>query len=55
MKINVNAHSSIQIDNIYFDPYLITEETHNAKYIFITHPHYDHMSLEDIDKVISKR
>ena len=25
-----------------------------AKYIFITHTHYDHLSLEDIKKIISK-
>lgn len=55
MKINVNAHSSIQIDKIYFDPYLITQETHNAKYIFITHSHYDHLSTDDIDKVINNK
>lgn len=53
MKINVNSHSSIQIDNIYIDPFQIKRAKHNAKYIFLTHTHYDHMSLEDIDKVIT--
>lgn len=53
MKINVNEHSSIQIDNIYFDPYNIKNATHKAKYIFLTHTHYDHLSENDIDKVIN--
>lgn len=38
-------------DNIYIDPYKIENETHNAKYLFITHSHYDHFSIEDIEKV----
>lgn len=38
-------------DNIYIDPYKIENETHNAKYLFITHSHYDHFSVEDIEKV----
>lgn len=52
MNINVNKHSSIQIDDIFFDPYLIEDESKKAKYIFLTHTHYDHLSLDDIDKVI---
>lgn len=43
--------NSIKINNIYFDPYHITEEKHDAEIIFITHSHYDHFSLEDIKKV----
>jgi len=53
MKININSHSSIQIDDIYFDPFQIKRAKHNAKYIFITHTHYDHLSIEDIDKIIT--
>ena len=53
MKININSHSSIQIDNIYFDPFQIKRAKHTAKYIFITHTHYDHLSVEDIDKIIT--
>lgn len=55
MKININSHSSIQIDDIYFDPFQIDKAKNNAKYIFITHTHYDHLSLEDIDKVVSDK
>lgn len=52
--INVNNHSSIQINDIFIDPYGITDTNKKAKYIFITHTHYDHLSLEDIKKIISK-
>lgn len=54
MMINVNNHSSIQINDIFIDPYGITDTNKKAKYIFITHTHYDHLSLEDIKKIISK-
>ena len=52
MNINVNKHSSIQIDDIFIDPYLISNKSKKAKYILITHPHYDHLSIDDIDKVV---
>ena len=54
MEIKLNAQSSIKITSnktIYFDPYLIKEETHDADYIFITHEHYDHFDIESIKKV----
>ncbi|MBR2577871.1 MAG: MBL fold metallo-hydrolase [Erysipelotrichaceae bacterium] len=54
MKISINKHSSIRIESdkvIYFDPYLIDEESHDADIIFITHEHHDHFSIEDIRKV----
>lgn len=51
-KVRVLYHASIVLhDNIYIDPYKIENETHNAKYLFITHSHYDHFSIEDIEKV----
>lgn len=53
-KIEVLIHSSIRFigeKRIYFDPYQIRETYQDADYIFITHPHYDHLSLEDIKKV----
>ena len=53
LNINVNSHSSIQVNNMIFDPYNITDTTTKAKYIFLTHTHYDHLSLDDIDKVIT--
>ena len=54
MEIKVNSQSSIKIISdkiVYFDPYQITEETHDADLIFITHDHPDHFSIEDIKKV----
>ena len=54
MKITINAHSSIRIESdkvMYFDPFKISEETHDADIIFVTHDHYDHFSIEDIKKI----
>lgn len=53
-NIKVNKQNSIKIDNIYIDPYGIEEVSHDAKYVFITHAHYDHYSKEDVDKVINE-
>lgn len=42
MKIEVNANSSIRIEAgkvIYFDPFKIEEERHDADIIFVTHDH----------------
>ena len=53
-NIEVLYHSSIKInrkDTIYFDPFKIDKEYHDADFIFITHSHYDHYSPEDINKV----
>lgn len=54
MDFSVNYHSSIKIaNNIYVDPFRIDVGSKNAKYIFITHSHYDHYSIEDINKVVN--
>lgn len=57
-EIKINAQSSIRLTDqetvIYLDPYLINEEVNDADYIFITHDHYDHLSIEDINKVINE-
>lgn len=53
-NIEVLYHSSIKINKgviIYFDPFKIDKEYHDADIIFITHSHYDHYSEEDILKV----
>ena len=55
--VEVLCHSSIKINEnkmIYKDPYKVNEEYHDADYIFFTHSHYDHFSLEDIEKVKKK-
>ena len=52
--ISINARSSIRIKGtkvVYFDPFKIAEERHDADFIFVTHEHYDHFSPEDIRKV----
>jgi len=51
--IMVNKQSSIRLEGskiIYFDP-LEVEALHDADYIFITHPHFDHFSLLSILEV----
>lgn len=56
-NISINARSSIRIEGtkvIYFDPFKLEEEKHDADIIFITHEHYDHFSPEDIKKVINE-
>lgn len=57
MKIIVNAHSSIKFIGdkiIYFDPYKILQAKNDADIVFITHDHYDHLSIEDLHKVINE-
>ena len=54
MKIKVNAQSSVRIEAdrvICFDPYMIKHKTNDADIIFITHPHHDHFSPDDIAKL----
>lgn len=51
--ITINEQSSVRLSftkNIYMDPFHLEEELHDADIIFITHSHYDHFSLEDIEK-----
>ena len=48
LDISVNCHSSIKIGNMYFDPYCIEYPTHDAKIVFITHSHHDHLSVKDV-------
>ena len=58
VDIKINAQSSIRLSNkeivIYIDPYLIEKNVNDADYIFITHDHYDHLSIDDINKVINE-
>ena len=55
MDIQVLVHSSIRIEKegkvIYFDPFKVIGYHNDADYIFITHPHYDHYSLDDIERI----
>jgi L-ascorbate metabolism protein UlaG (beta-lactamase superfamily) len=52
-EVELLTHSSIKISGkrvIYFDPFEVKEESHDADLIFITHEHHDHFSPEDIKK-----
>ena len=55
-KIEVNLQSSIRIkDNkntIYFDPFKISEERHDADMILITHDHFDHLDIDSINNLM---
>lgn len=54
MKIEVLNHASIKLSAdkiIYFDPYDIKDELHDADYIFITHDHYDHYDELSINNI----
>lgn len=56
-NIEVNTQSSIKMiydKIIYFDPFKIEDEKHDADIIFITHNHYDHMDAESIKKIKNK-
>lgn len=56
-NIEINTQSSIKITLdkiIYFDPYKIENDKHDADIIFITHNHYDHMDKESIEKIKNK-
>lgn len=53
-EVKVLTHSSIKIAGkkiIYFDPFEVQEESHDADLVFVTHEHHDHYSPEDIGKV----
>ena len=53
-NIRVNTQSSIKINLdkiVYFDPFEIKEESHDADIIFITHDHYDHFDLNSINNI----
>ena len=54
MKYEVIHHATIKFTGnkiIYFDPYKIEDELHDADYIFITHDHYDHYDLDSINNI----
>lgn len=54
--IQINCHSSIKLLGkkiVYVDPFKIKESVNDADFIFITHPHYDHFSPQDIEKIIN--
>lgn len=54
--VEVLGHNSLRFDKdgkiIYVDPFRISGTPVPADIIFVTHEHYDHLSEEDIDKLI---
>ncbi len=49
-------HSAIMLKNknlvLYIDPYKIQDDSEKADLILISHDHYDHLSIEDIKKIV---
>ncbi len=55
-SVTINSHSSIRIAApgcpvIYVDPFHLSAEPHDADIILVTHPHFDHFSPDDIERV----
>jgi L-ascorbate metabolism protein UlaG (beta-lactamase superfamily) len=56
LKIELLGHSAFLIKNsalVYIDPFQL-KTNEKADIIFITHGHYDHCSLQDIEKIVKK-
>ena len=54
LHVEVLCHSSIRLSGdrvVYIDPFRVEGSPHNGDLILITHEHFDHFSLEDIEKV----
>ena len=54
-EVQVITHSCIKITGektIYFDPFQLKAEPHDADIVFVTHEHHDHYSPEDVRKVL---
>ena len=54
-QIQVNSQSSIRIEGsktVYFDPFQIRGEAHDADVICVTHSHYDHFDPDSIEKIM---
>ncbi|HEX9973886.1 MAG TPA: MBL fold metallo-hydrolase [bacterium] len=49
------GHDAFRIEDegkqIYIDPWKLSSNPVKADYIFVTHSHYDHFSMEDISKI----
>lgn len=58
-EIKINCQSSIKIidgeKNLYFDPFKIEKESHDADIIFITHDHFDHFDPTSINNICNEK
>mgnify|MGYP000865775132 CR=1 FL=1 len=57
VELNWLGHSGFFVENsrkIYIDPYNIKEGMEKADIILITHSHYDHCSVADIQKIVQE-
>lgn len=56
-NVKLFCHNSIKLTGskiIYIDSYKIEEDFHDADFVLCTHMHFDHYSVEDIEKVSKK-
>lgn len=56
-RFSINCHSSIRCrcDSgtvLWFDPFRVADAPHDGDVIFVTHDHYDHLSPEDLRRVM---
>lgn len=55
MKMTFYGHACFMVETekkvVYFDPYKIVGSAPKANLILITHPHYDHFSEADLEKI----
>ena len=54
-RFSINCHSSIRCGGdtvLWFDPYRVATEPHDGDVIFVTHSHSDHLSPDDIRRVM---
>jgi len=58
IEITQSKHAGFKINHenkvIYIDPFLL-EDFESADYVFITHEHKDHLSIEDLKKIVSEK
>ena len=54
-RFSINCHSSIRCGGdtvLWFDPYRVAAEPHDGDVIFVTHSHSEHLSPDDIRRVM---
>lgn len=58
VEINLTGNTGVLIEAegkiIYIDPYHLVKTDKKADVILITHPHYDHCSIQDIEAIVKK-